>query len=49
MLPYLLDNRKPDAKKLNEILNMLGLADRRRTCPVSCPAASSSAYPSGAR
>ena len=33
MLPYLLDNRKPDPKKLNEILDMLGLADRRAHLP----------------
>ena len=33
MLPYLLDGRKPDPKKLDEILGLLGLADRRRHLP----------------
>ncbi|HPF86773.1 MAG TPA: ABC transporter ATP-binding protein [Candidatus Limiplasma sp.] len=33
MLPYLLDGRKPDPKKLNEILDLLGLANRRDHLP----------------
>lgn len=33
MLPCLLDNRKPDAKKLTEILEMTGLADRADHLP----------------
>lgn len=33
MLPYLLDGRKPDPKKLNEILALLGLSDRRNHLP----------------
>ncbi len=33
MLPCLLDNRKPDAKKLAEILEMTGLADRADHLP----------------
>jgi len=33
MLPYLLDGRKPDPKKLDEILELLGLADRREHLP----------------
>ncbi len=33
ILPYLLDNRKPDPKKLSEILSLLGLADRRNHLP----------------
>lgn len=33
MLPCLLDNRKPDAQKLEEILEMTGLSDRRDHLP----------------
>ncbi len=33
MLPYLLDGRTPDPKKLNEILDLLGLDDRRDHLP----------------
>jgi putative ABC transport system ATP-binding protein len=33
MLPYLLDNRKPDPKKLSEILALLGLTDRKDHLP----------------
>lgn len=33
ILPYLLDNRKPDPKKLSEILELLGLADRKDHLP----------------
>ncbi len=32
-LPYLLDKRKPDRRKLDEILALLGLADRRNHLP----------------
>jgi len=33
MLPYLLDNRKPDPQKLEAIMQMIGLADRARHLP----------------
>ncbi len=33
ILPYLLDNRKPDPKKLTEILSLLGLAERKNHLP----------------
>lgn len=33
MLPCLLDNRKPDARKLEKILEMTGLAERRNHLP----------------
>ncbi len=33
MLPCLLDNRKPDARKLEKILEMTGLTDRREHLP----------------
>ena len=33
MFPLLLDYRKPDAKKVNEILNLLGLTERRYHLP----------------
>jgi putative ABC transport system ATP-binding protein len=33
ILPYLLDNRKPDPKKLSEILELLGLTDRKDHLP----------------
>jgi len=33
MLPYLLDNRKPEQSKLQEILNTIGLADRVKHLP----------------
>ena len=33
MFPLLLDYRKPDPKKVNEILNMLGLTERREHLP----------------
>jgi putative ABC transport system ATP-binding protein len=33
MLPRLLDNRKPDAEKLNYILETIGLADRAKHLP----------------
>lgn len=33
MLPCLLDNRKPDAQKLEKIVEMMGLTDRRNHLP----------------
>lgn len=33
MFPLLLDYRKPDPKKVNEILNLLGLTERRKHLP----------------
>ena len=33
MLPYLLDNRKPEKSKLHEILNTIGLSDRTNHLP----------------
>lgn len=33
MFPLLLDYREPDPKKVNEILNLLGLTERRKHLP----------------
>ena len=45
MFPLLLDYQKPDKKSVDEILDMLGLTDRRGICRASFRAVSSSASP----
>ena len=42
--PLLLDYKKPNQKFVNELLQVLGLSERRNTFPASFPAASSSAW-----
>ena len=48
-LPSVMDGRKPDPAKVEEMLGLLDLTARCILCPRSSPAASSSACPSGER
>lgn len=47
-LPILMDKRKVNQKRLNDLLELLGLEDRKHICRTSCPEASSSVSPSAA-
>lgn len=49
IFPLLLDYQKPDKKSVDEILDMLGLADRRRHLPSQLSGGSSSASLSAGR
>ena len=44
MLPLLLDGRKEDKARLNELLTTLGLMDRANICLISCQEGSSSGW-----
>ena len=48
-LPVLMDGRKVNEERLQELLQTLGLEGRESTCPTSSPAASSSASLSAGR
>jgi putative ABC transport system ATP-binding protein len=47
--PVLLDGRKVNEERLNELVETLGLSGRRTICPISSPADSSSASASAVR
>ena len=49
IFPLLLDYQKPDQRKVEELLEVLGLTERRRHLPVSSPEVSSREWRSAAR